>query len=155
MLLIEHSVLKEMVFNVEYSIDERCGFLIGYDEQENRRVISSRPVTNVYKGNQQQNFEITAKDYLLAEQFAASKGLKLLGVYHSHPNQTALPSHFDEITAQPFFSYVILSTMYGKFAEMSSWRLNAQGVFYEELIQLYSIHYHGNSNHPSTLTEIH
>lgn len=155
MLLIEHSVLNEMVFNVEYSSDERCGFLIGYDDHENRRVITSRPVTNAYKGSQQRNFEITSKDYLLAEQFAARKGLQLLGIYHSHPNQKALPSQYDEVAAQPYFSYLIFSTMHGKLAEMRSWRLNDQSVFEEEQINLYPIHYHGNSNHTHTLAEIH
>ena len=155
MLLIEYSVLNEMIFNVEYSVDERCGFLFGYDENENRRVITSRPVTNAFKGSQQKNFEITSKDYLLAEQFAVNKGLKLIGVYHSQPNQTALPSDYYETAAEPFFSYVILSTMHGKFAEMRSWRLNDQTVFKEEQIYLYPIQYHGNSNHTYTLKEIH
>jgi len=155
MLLIENSVLNEMVFNIEYSLDERCGFLIGYDENGNRRVITSRPVTNAYKGDQQRNFEITAKDYLLAEQFAMSKGLKLLGIYHSHPNQTAVPCQHIKTAALPYFSYVIFSTMYGKLAEMRSWRLNGQTRFKEEQIYLYPIHYHGNSNHTHTLAEVH
>lgn len=155
MLLIEHSVLNEMVCNVEHSVDERCGFLFGFDEGEDRRVIKSKPVNNAYQGSQQKNFEISAKDYLLAEQFALTEELELIGIYHSHPNHDARPSQYDETAAQPYLSYVIFSTINGKFAELRSWRMNDQDIFKEEQIYLFPIQYHGNNNHTYTFAEIH
>jgi len=50
--------------------------------------------------------------------------LDVVGWYHSHPDHPARPSLFDREHAWPWYSYVIVSVVSGKAADMTSWRLN-------------------------------
>ena len=50
----------------------------------------------------------------------------VLGFYHSHPNHPARPSEYDREHGWPFYSYLIISIMDGKPADMTSWVLNEQ-----------------------------
>ena len=47
----------------------------------------------------------------------------MLGFYHSHPDHPARPSETDRLAAWPFYSYVLVSIMKAKPAEMTSWTL--------------------------------
>lgn len=115
--------------------DECCGFFYGTeDEQGNRNVTHVLVVNNAKEGDKKRRFEISPKDYLKAEQFADENNLQLLGVYHSHPNHPALPSETDRLSAQPYFSYIIISVFEKKIKDIRSWRLNESFQFYEELI---------------------
>lgn len=73
-----------------------------------------------------------------AEKFALENDVQLLGIYHSHPNHPAKPSEYDLAAAQPWFSYVIISVMQGKFDHIRSWKLNEASQFEEENIS--SVH---------------
>ena len=57
------------------------------------------------------------------EDYADSKGLTLLGYFHSHPDSPAVPSEFDRVHALPFFAYIIVSVQSGKTAETRLWEL--------------------------------
>jgi len=114
--------------------DECCGFLFGKEESNGNRLISVlKEVDNAKPGDKRRRFEITGRDYMQAERFAAENNLGLLGVYHSHPNHPAIPSEHDRVAAQPFFSYVILSIRDGKTDHIRSWRLNEDSQFEEEV----------------------
>jgi proteasome lid subunit RPN8/RPN11 len=69
-------------------------------------------------------------DYLRAEREADSRGLILLGFYHSHPDHPASPSETDRRFAQPGFSYPIVSVTADGVAEVRSWRV--RDAWYEE-----------------------
>jgi len=113
--------------------DECCGFLFGSEKDIGVRAISTiREVNNSKPGDKRRRFEINAKDYMQAEQFALESGLLLLGIYHSHPNHPAIPSEQDRIAAQPYFSYVIISVMNDQIDHIRSWRLNDSSQFEEE-----------------------
>ena len=66
------------------------------------------------------------------ERHAAESDLQLLGIYHSHPNHPAVPSEHDRVAAQPFFSYVIISTESDGVKNTRSWILNDNSQFDEE-----------------------
>lgn len=114
--------------------DECCGFLLGKERGEERIVEEILIVENAKEGDKRRRFEITAKDYLNAENAASEKQLTLLGVYHSHPNHPSVPSEHDRKVAQPFFSYVIVSIMNGEYSALQSWRLNDDFQFEEEMV---------------------
>jgi len=107
------------------------GFFYGI-EGEDRQVLVAREVKNVKEGDQRRRFEVDPYDYLNAEKFAEKNGLTLLGIYHSHPNHPAIPSEHDLKQAVPYFSYIIISVMDGKTANVSSWQLNIQSNQFEE-----------------------
>ena len=79
-------------------------------------------------------FEISPGDYLKAERFAEENNTFLLGIYHSHPEHPAVPSEYDRVAAQPYFSYIILSVLGRKFNNLRSWKLNDEFKFVEEKV---------------------
>src|ERR1700722_17929599 len=126
MIVIEPAPLTQM--NTHALIifpDECCGFLYGVEQKDGTRTISViREVNNSKPGDKRRRFEITAKDYMQAEQFAIDSGFLLLGIYHSHPNHPAVASEHDRVAAQPYFSYVIISVYERQFRSLQSWQLN-------------------------------
>lgn len=115
--------------------DECCGFFYGNEDGlGNRSVTEILVVNNAKEGDKRKRFEISAKDYMKAERYALEKGLQLLGVYHSHPDHPAIPSEHDRVSAQPYFSYIIISVLSNRTTHMRSWRLNDNFQFEEEAI---------------------
>ena len=114
--------------------NECCGFLFG--NEKNGRVIGlSTKVENSKEGDQRRRFEISPFDYMKAEQFAIKNNTTLLGIYHSHPNHPAIASVHDLAKAMPYFSYVIVSIMEGKYDDIKSWKLkDEKREFYEEQV---------------------
>ncbi|HEU5290519.1 MAG TPA: M67 family metallopeptidase [Cyclobacteriaceae bacterium] len=118
---------------------ECCGFL--YGAEGNVRVIrEAKPVLNKVNENRKRRFEISPKDYLLAERYAIEHGLTLLGVYHSHPDHPAIPSIHDFRQAVPFFSYIIISVSENEVKDLRSWQLY-EGHFIEEKVNPVTIKY--------------
>jgi proteasome lid subunit RPN8/RPN11 len=132
MLLIEKQVLTGMIEHAEANGDECCGFFFGHEQEGNRTLTKFLVVKNVSIANQHNNFEIASDDYLRAESLAERENLALLGVYHSHPNGSSLPSEYDRLAAQPNFSYVILSVAHKRFSGIRSWQLTTHFQFKEE-----------------------
>lgn len=115
--------------------DECCGFFYGKEDADgNRNITDVLVVHNSKEGDKRKRFEISAKDYLKAEQFADENQLQFLGVYHSHPDHPGIPSEQDRIAAQPFFSYVIISVSENEIKDIRSWRLNESFQFEEEQV---------------------
>lgn len=113
---------------------ECCGFLFGHEQKNAREITIATVVDNTRQENRERRFEISAIDYMKAEHYALENHLKLLGVYHSHPQHPAIPSEYDSTHALPYFSYVIVSVIDGKSEAVTSWRLNEQKQFDEEQI---------------------
>lgn len=115
--------------------DECCGFLYGEEDKQGNRIVREiLVVNNVKEGDKRRRFEISARDYIRAEEYAFKNNLTLLGVYHSHPNHPAIPSEHDRVAAQPYFSYIIISVVNNTEIHVRSWRLNDSSQFEEELI---------------------
>lgn len=135
MVKINEFAMKQMIEDTEQIFpDECCGFLFGKDTDGVRGIQIALPVLNSKEGDKRRRFYIAPKDYMNAEKYALENGLDLLGVYHSHPNHPAIPSEHDRVAALPFFSYVILSVMDGRYDLLRSWRLNDEQEFIEETI---------------------
>lgn len=113
---------------------ECCGFLYGTETGDKRTILEIQTVGNAKDGDKRRRFEIKPLDYLRAERYAEANNLLLLGIYHSHPDHPSAPSEHDRIAAQPYFSYVIISIMKGRWNTLQSWRLNDALQFEEEII---------------------
>lgn len=135
MIHIEDEALEGMFEEALHGFPfECCGFLLGIDENNNRSIKLIKRVTNISKEDQRRRFSISSADYLQAENYADENNLSLLGIYHSHPDYPAVPSETDRLSAQPYFSYLIISIINKKISHVRSWRLNDQNQFDEELI---------------------
>ena len=135
MIIVESGPLAEMKSHALTTFpDECCGFLYGTEHTGNSRMITKiLEVNNSKAGDKKRRFEISGKDYMLAEKFALDNDTLLLGIYHSHPNHPAIPSEHDRVAALPYFSYVILSVTPGNTDHIRSWQLNESSQFEEEV----------------------
>ncbi len=126
--------LQAMLKDLEEAYpNEGCGFLYG-DDGDLRTIKEAVKVINSKEGDQRRRFEIKPTDYMKAERYADENNLKLIGIYHSHPNHPARPSEHDLKQAFPFFSYVIVSVNDGKAVDVTSWQLDENEKFYQEEI---------------------
>ncbi len=116
--------------------EEGAGFLLGVEG----RVIDILPLPNAREESARRNrYLIALEDYVKAEDAADSRGLSLIGAFHSHPDHPNRPSEYDREQAQPSFSYLITSVQSGKAVESRSWRLaEDRSQFIEERIEITS-----------------
>lgn len=117
--------------------NECCGVMIGRDVAGKRVVDRLQPLTNSFEAEEQYHrFRLDPKEYIAVEKTAGEEGKLVLGFYHSHPDHPARPSEYDRQHAWPFYSYVIVSIMSRKPADMTSWLLDeATEQFKQEEIE--------------------
>lgn len=83
---------------------EACGYLVGSEG----RVTRSYPLTNV--DNREDHFSFDPREQFAAQKSARREGLRIIGVYHSHPVTEARPSAEDiKLAYDPAIVYVIVS----------------------------------------------
>jgi proteasome lid subunit RPN8/RPN11 len=128
---------------------ECCGALLGtdhgiqrYDPQAarkiSREIVSLFPLVNRRDDSPRNRFSVTADDVREAEKAAISRGLEVIGWYHSHPDHPARPSDYDRDHAWPWYSYIIVSVHTGVPEDMTSWRLkdDRSGYFEEKILPM-------------------
>jgi proteasome lid subunit RPN8/RPN11 len=133
-LQISEDILAQIHAHGEQAYpEEGAGFLLGSDDGGERLVAQIFITENAREDEARHNrYLVTPKEYLQAEIAAEVMGMKLIGVFHSHPDHPNRPSEFDREWAQPFFSYIITSVNEGKAIESRSWRLAEDRSKFEE-----------------------
>ena len=120
--------------------NECCGIRLGHADGsikevsevvplKNLRLDSARaqellPLEEPGRESERNRFLIDPLEQVKVEKSARSRGLDVLGFYHSHPDHPARPSNYDREHAWPWYSYIILSVERGQAAEMTSWVLS-------------------------------
>ena len=121
--------------------EEGCGFLLGTvtDGGENR-VTALHRATNRHTENRERRYELTADDYRDADTAAQTRGLDVVGVYHSHPDHPARPSETDlEEATFPGYTYVIVSVHHGAPEALTAWTLAPdRSEFHREEIDVHT-----------------
>ncbi|HIP43615.1 MAG TPA: M67 family peptidase [Aquifex aeolicus] len=136
MLKLKEEALDKMIKQAKRDYPyETCGLLIGKVNGDERIVLEAFETPNVNPDRKHDRYEIAPKDYMKAEDYAMSKGLEIVGVYHSHPDHPDRPSEFDLKRAFPEFSYIILSVQKGKVVSFRSWELKGE-KFEEEKLEV-------------------
>jgi proteasome lid subunit RPN8/RPN11 len=128
---------------VETYPHECCGALLGRDansaEQPSRprEILDLFPLINRREDSPQNRFSVAPRDVTDADRAAQSRGLELIGWYHSHPDHPAKPSEYDREHAWPWYSYVIVSVHRGVPQDMTSWQLKDDRTGYaKEIIEI-------------------
>ena len=116
---------------------ECCGLLIGRIEADGRtRTIAEiYPVANTFAREERHHrMSIEPPEYARAERLFAGQGLGVVGNYHSHPDDAAVPSRFDleHLAPWPTMSYVVVSVRGGRAVDLRSWELEADGSKFNE-----------------------
>ena len=126
MLKIKKELIKQIADQGEKGYPyEICGFILGKIDYESniRTALEIYQVENQNKERANDRFEIDPKDYLKVEEYADSKDMQIIGIYHTHPDHPDRPSQTDLMFAQPDMSYIIMSVKEGKAENWRSWEL--------------------------------
>ncbi|WP_457641663.1 Mov34/MPN/PAD-1 family protein [Persephonella sp.] len=126
MLKIKKELIKQIADQGEKGYPyEICGFILGKIDYESniRTALEIYQVENQNKERANDRFEIDPKDYLKVEEYADSKDMQIIGIYHTHPDHPDRPSQTDLMFAQPDMSYIIMSVKKGKAENWRSWEL--------------------------------
>lgn len=128
MITIRCEILNQIIAHAKADLpNEACGYLAGLDGV----VLKAYQLTNTDHSPEHFSFEP-------AEQFqtvkdARSKGLQIIGNYHSHPETPARPSQEDiRLAYDPNISYVIVS-LANESADVKSFRIQEAIVEKEEM----------------------
>lgn len=117
---------------------ECCGLLVGRFAREGRKeVVETYPISNAREEEAKRNrFLIRPEELLRGERHARSRGLDVVGFYHSHPDEEAVPSGYDLEHAWPTYSYIVVSVRGGRAVALRSWEMEAdRSRFNEEEIE--------------------
>jgi proteasome lid subunit RPN8/RPN11 len=93
---------------------------------------ASLPLTAPERESERNRFLIDREEVRRAEARARSRGLDIVGYYHSHPDHPARPSDYDREHAWPWLSYVIIRVEAGRACEYSSWVLAEERLSFEK-----------------------
>lgn len=106
---------------------ECCGLLIGHFLNDGRKeVVETYPISNAREEEAKRNrFLIRPEELLAGERAAMQKGLDVVGFYHSHPDDAAVPSGYDLDHAWPIYSYIIVSVREGSARDLRSWEMES------------------------------
>ncbi|MGI8640284.1 MAG: Mov34/MPN/PAD-1 family protein [Pyrinomonadaceae bacterium] len=139
MIFLSEERKKEIEAHGEHDYPHECGgMLIGhFDVEKGKSVVELMPMENSSAEETRHNrVLILPKDVMRAERYAREKKLDVVGYYHSHPDDRAFPSQFDLDHALPVWSYIIVSVLQGKAADLRSWEMkNDRSKFDEEEIK--------------------
>ena len=121
MIEIEQKAWQTMILHAERTYpNECCGAMLGHSQGDHKVVTEATPLANAYAGQQNERYELRADDLREADREARTRGLDLIGIFHSHPDCDAYFSETDLRNSCPWYSFVVLSIQRGKFDHASS-----------------------------------
>jgi len=104
---------------------ECCGLMLGrFESGGHKIVVETYPISNAREEEAKRNrFLIRPEELMRGEKYARAKGLDVVGFYHSHPDERAVPSKYDLDHAWPTYSYVVVSVEKGQAVDLRSWEM--------------------------------
>ena len=138
MLSINKKDLAAITAHAERDYPHECGgLLLGhFDAETGKTVTETLPMENTADVERRHDrVLIESRSVMRAERYAREKGIDVIGYYHSHPDDEAVPSQFDLDHALPVWSYIIVSVREGKAVNWNSWEMeNDRSKFNKEEI---------------------
>ncbi|HEY6046512.1 MAG TPA: M67 family metallopeptidase [Pyrinomonadaceae bacterium] len=115
---------------------ECCGLMLGRFADGGKTVVETYPISNAREEEAKRNrFLIRPEELMRGEKYAREKALEIVGFYHSHPDERAVPSQYDLEHAWPTYSYVVVSVEKGRAVDLRSWEMESdRSQFNEEVI---------------------
>jgi proteasome lid subunit RPN8/RPN11 len=103
---------------------ECCGLMLGRFETGLKRVLETYAISNAREEAAKRNrFLIQPEELMRGEKYARHKGLDVVGFYHSHPDDVAVPSQYDLEHAWPTYSYIVIAVENGRAGDLRSWEM--------------------------------
>lgn len=139
MIQISEENIEKITEHAEREYPFECGgMLIGrFDADNSKAVVETLPFENAREEKDRHNrVLILPTDVLKAERYARERKLDVIGYYHSHPDDRAVPSQYDLEHALPVWSYIITSVLDGKAIDVRCWEMeDDRSKFNEEEIE--------------------
>ena len=140
MLELQKGHLEAIKAHAEADYPHECGgLLLGHRDAENdKTVVETLPMENTAEvETRHDRVLIDPRALMLADRKAREKGLDVIGYYHSHPDDEAVPSQFDLDHALPVWSYIIVSVRDKKAVDWNSWEMeNDRSKFKKEVVEI-------------------
>ena len=112
---------------------ECCGLMLGRFDDGRKKIVETYPISNAREEAAKRNrFLIRPKELMRGEKYAREKGLDVVGFYHSHPDDVAVPSQYDLEHAWPTYSYIVVAVEKGHAADLRSWEMETDRSRFEE-----------------------
>ena len=115
---------------------ECCGLMLGRFADGRKVMAQTYPISNAREEEAKRNrFLIRPEELMRGEKYARENGFDVVGFYHSHPDDRAVPSQYDLEHAWPTYSYIVVSVEKGQAVDLRSWEMeNDRSRFNEEEI---------------------
>jgi proteasome lid subunit RPN8/RPN11 len=139
MIKLSENHLAAIKSHAEADYPHECGgLLLGHLDGDTKTVVETLPMENAAaEETRHDRVLIDPRALMLAEREARKKGLDVVGYYHSHPDDEAVPSQFDLDHALPVWSYIIVSVRDKKAVDWNSWEMeNDRSKFNKEEVTL-------------------
>lgn len=112
---------------------ECCGLMLGRFGGGGKEVVETYPISNAREEEAKRNrFLIRPEELMRGEKYAREKALDVVGFYHSHPDERAVPSQYDLEHAWPAYSYVVVSIEKGRAVDLRSWEMESDRSRFNE-----------------------
>src|SRR5437763_11965817 len=137
MICLTQQQLSEMRVHGERDYPfECCGLMLGRFEDGHKKVLETYPISNAREEEAKRNrFLIRPQELMRGEKYAREQGFDVIGFYHSHPDDAAVPSQYDLEHAWPTYSYIVVAVDKGRAADLRSWEMESdRSRFIEEQI---------------------
>ncbi|GAB1539702.1 M67 family metallopeptidase [Scytonema sp. NUACC21] len=127
--------------------EECCGLLLGSLAGEAKTVVEVIPTENAWgseaadpfgdsTASKRHRYTIAPQVMLQVQKQARDRQLNIIGIYHSHTENPAIPSEFDREYAWQEYSYIIVSVKGSKATDVKSWVLDDHHQFQQEGLEL-------------------
>jgi len=134
MIFLNHEHLTQMRAHGERDYPfECCGLMLGRFEDGRKQVVETYPISNAREEEAKCNrFLIRPEELMRGEKYAREKALDVVGFYHSHPDDRAVPSKYDLEHAWPTYSYIVMAVEQGRAADLRSWEMETDRSRFNE-----------------------
>ena len=134
MITVDEQHLTEMRRHGERDYPfECCGLMLGRFEISSKSVVETYPISNAREEEAKRNrFLIRPDELMRGEKYARAKGLDVVGFYHSHPDDRAVPSQYDLDHAWPTYSYIVVAVTKGRATDLRSWEMGSDRSRFNE-----------------------
>ena len=112
---------------------ECCGLMLGRFAEGRKVVAQTYPISNAREEEAKRNrFLIRPEELMRGEKYARENGFDVVGFYHSHPDDRAIPSQYDLEHAWPTYSYIVVSVEKAQAVDLRSWEMESDRSRFNE-----------------------
>ena len=112
---------------------EACGVLLGTAGESQVTVVAATVGRNLNTERARDRYLLDPGDIVRADREARSRGLDVVGFWHSHPDHPARPSQFDTDHAYIDYVYVIVHSNAGGTGDLNAFTLEGEAAPFRQL----------------------